>query len=474
MIPIYPEGKAPVRPSARRLDLDAFLVEDKASGDYRLHRQAFTDEDLFELEMKHIFEGNWIYLAHESQIPNNNDYYTTHIGRQPVVIARNRQGELNAFINACSHRGAMLCRHKRGNKATYTCPFHGWTFNNSGKLLKVKDPENAGYPDCFNKEGSHDLKKVARFENYRGFLFGSLNADVPPLQDFLGEAARVIDMIVDQSADGLEVLRGSSTYTFEGNWKLQAENGADGYHVSAVHWNYAATTSQRKQKNAQEDKIRAMDAGKWGQQGGGFYAFEHGHMLLWTRWANPEDRPNFSRREEFAERCGAETADWMIQNSRNLCLYPNVYLMDQFGSQIRLLRPLAVDKTEVTIYCIAPKGESDEARARRIRQYEDFFNVSGMATPDDLEEFRACQQGYAGQALTWNDMCRGAKHWIDGADEAAQRIGLKPVMSGVRTEDEGLYTVQHRYWLDVMKKAVAEQSAEAANEATDAAAGSAA
>jgi benzoate/toluate 1,2-dioxygenase alpha subunit len=448
MIPIYPDKNESLR------SIDDFLVENKETGDYRLHRSAFTDEALFELEMKHIFEGNWIYLAHESQIPNNNDYYTTHIGRQPVVIARNRQGQLNAFINACSHRGATLCRHKRGNKATYTCPFHGWTFNNSGKLLKVKDPEGAGYPECFNKEGSHDLKKVARFESYRGFLFGSLNADVNPLTEFLGEAARIIDMIVDQSADGLEVLRGASTYTFEGNWKLQAENGADGYHVSAVHWNYAATTNQRKQREAGVDQIRAMDAGKWGQQGGGFYAFDHGHVLLWTKWANPEDRPNFSRRDEFAARSGEATADWMIQHSRNLCLYPNVYLMDQFGSQIRLLRPISVNKTEVTIYCIAPKGESAESRARRIRQYEDFFNVSGMATPDDLEEFRACQEGYAGRALEWNDMSRGSTHWIDGGDAAADAIGLKPVMSGVKTEDEGLYTVQHRYWMEEMKKAL--------------------
>jgi benzoate/toluate 1,2-dioxygenase alpha subunit len=446
MIPIYPE-----KPASSK-SLDGLLIEDKEAGDYRLSRSAFTDEALFELEMKHIFEGNWIYLAHESQIPKNNDYYTTHIGRQPIVIARNRQGQLNAFINACSHRGAMLCRYKRGNKATYTCPFHGWTFNNSGKLLKVKDPEEAGYPECFNKEGSHDLRKVARFESYRGFLFGSVNPDVPPLAEFLGEAAKIIDMIVDQSADGLEVLRGASTYTFEGNWKLQAENGADGYHVSAVHWNYAATTSQRKQRNA-GDQIRAMDAGKWGQQGGGFYAFRHGHMLLWTKWANPEDRPNFARRDEFVARFGEAYADWMIQHSRNLCLY--VYLMDQFGSQIRVLRPLSVDRTEVTIYCIAPKGESAEARARRIRQYEDFFNVSGMATPDDLEEFRACQQGFAGRALEWNDMSRGSTHWIEGPDAAAQAIDLKPVMSGVKTEDEGLYTVQHRYWLDEMNKALA-------------------
>jgi benzoate/toluate 1,2-dioxygenase alpha subunit len=180
-------------------------------------------------------------------------------------------------------------------------------------------------------------------------------------------------------------------------------------------------------------------------------------MVLWSRFANPEDRPNYLRREELAERCGADKAHWMLYNSRNLCLYPNVYLMDQFSTQIRVVRPLAVNKTEVTIYCIAPKGESAEARARRIRQYEDFFNASGMATPDDLEEFRACQQGYAGAALEWNDMCRGAKHWVAGPDEEARKIGMKPLLSGIKNEDEGLYTVQHSYWLEVMKKALRAQ-----------------
>jgi benzoate/toluate 1,2-dioxygenase subunit alpha len=230
-------------------------------------------------------------------------------------------------------------------------------------------------------------------------------------------------MIVDQSPEGLEVLRGSSTYTFDGNWKLQAENGADGYHVSSVHWNYAATTNQRKQAAA-GDSIKAMDAGSWAKQGGGFYSFEHGHMLLWTKWANPEDRPAYPIRDQLAAQFGQARADWMIGHSRNLCLYPNVYLMDQFSSQIRVLRPISVDKTEVTIYCIAPKGEAPEARARRIRQYEDFFNATGMATPDDLEE-----------------------------------IGLNPTLSGVKTEDEGLYTVQHGYWLQTMQRAIAVEEA---------------
>jgi benzoate/toluate 1,2-dioxygenase subunit alpha len=440
--------------------IDTALQDDPQAGIYRVGRDIFTDAALFELEMQHIFEGNWIYLAHESQIANPNDYFTTFIGRQPIFIARSKAGELNAFVNACAHRGAMLCRHKRGNKTSYTCPFHGWTFSNDGKLLAVKDPRGAGYPENFNKNGSHDLTKVARFESYRGFLFGSLNPDVLPLKEHLGEAAKIIDMIVDQSPEGLEVLRGSSSYVFDGNWKLQTENGADGYHVSAVHWNYAATTARRKDTQ-QGDTIRAMSAGGWAKQGGGFYSFENGHLLLWTNWANPQDRPNWERRDELTQKFGQATADWMVQRSRNLCVYPNVYLMDQFSSQIRTYRPIAVDKTEVTIYCIAPKGEAPDARARRIRQYEDFFNASGMATPDDLEEFRACQMSYQARAAHWNDMSRGAQHWIPGADAAAESIGLKPLMSGARTEDEGLFVLQHKYWQEAMQRALSAENAKA-------------
>lgn len=440
--------------------LGDMVQDDPENGIFRARRDMFTDEDLFELEMKHIFEGNWIYMAHESQIPNPNDYFTLFMGRTPVVITRDKTGELHALVNACSHRGAMLCRFKRQNKATFTCPFHGWTFSNTGKLLKVKDPKTGGYPDQFDCDGSHDLTRVARFENYRGFLFGSLNADVEPLEDYLGEARKMIDMIVDQSPEGLEVLRGNSTYTFDGNWKLQAENGADGYHVSAVHWNYVATTSHRTQ-DGKEDKVKANDASKWAKQKGGFHSYVNGHLLLWTTWADPTNRPNYANLEKWTEEFGQTKAEWMVGVLRNLCLYPNVFLMDQFSSQIRVFRPISVDQTEVTIYCIAPKGEAAENRARRIRQYEDFFNASGMATPDDTEEFRATQRGYAGGAhAKWNDLSRGAKQWIKGPDEDAQRLGVNPILSGARTEDEGLFVIQHSQWTDRIRQAIADERAE--------------
>ncbi len=443
---------------ARQLDdlLSKAVQHDEENGVFRCRRDIFTNADLYELEMKYIFESNWVYLAHESQVPNNNDYYTTSIGRQPIVITRDKAGELHAVINACAHKGAMLCRRKHGNKGSFTCPFHGWTFSNAGKLLKVKDEKTTEYPVQFNQQGSHDLRKVARFQNYRGFLFGSLNENVMPLEDYLGETKIIIDQIVSQASDGLEVLRGNSSYIYDGNWKMQMENGCDGYHVSTVHWNYAATMGRRKLEGT-----KAVDANGWSKSVAGVYGFEHGHILLWTNTMNPEVRPVYEHREEIAARVGEDKAKYIVNQTRNLCLYPNVFLMDQFSTQIRVVRPISVDKTEVSIFCFAPKGESAESRATRIRQYEDFFNVSGMGTSDDLEEFRACQAGYAGTTSMWNDMSRGAPLWVHGPDANAKGMGLNPLISGERSEDEGLFVVQHEYWMRVMREALRKEQAEA-------------
>lgn len=123
------------------------LIVDRENHIYRCHRSIFTDQQLFDFEMKNIFEGNWVFLAHESQIPEPGDYYTLTLGRQPVIIARDKKNELHALINSCAHRGAMLCRRKSGNKNSFTCPFHGWTFSNNGKLLKAKDESTGGYPE---------------------------------------------------------------------------------------------------------------------------------------------------------------------------------------------------------------------------------------------------------------------------------------------------------------------------------------
>lgn len=445
-----------------RTRIETAVVDDPDNGIFRCRRAIFTDQDLFELEMKHIFEGNWVYLAHESQVANANDFFTTWIGHVPVVLIRDRSGALNAFVNACSHRGAKLCRRKRGNQPLLVCPFHGWSFKNDGTLLKAKDASTGAYPESFNRNGSHDLSRIARFESYRGFLFGSMSSDTLPLEEYLGETRIIIDQIVDQAPHGIEILTGNSTYIFDGNWKLQMENGCDGYHVSSVHANYSATMSRRA-----EGGTKAVDANGWSKAVSGVYGFEHGHILLWTRVLNPEVRPIWSQREALAERLGQRRAEIILAQSRNLALYPNVFLMDQFSTQIRVVRPVSVHQTEVTIYCFAPKGESAENREIRIRQYEDFFNVSGMGTPDDLEEFRSCQTAYSGAGELWNDLSRGALRWIAGPDENARAMGMNPLLSSERSEDEGLFVRQHEYWAKAMLAGIEKDAAAPLMEAAE-------
>ena len=225
----------------------------------------------------------------------------------------------------------MLCRRKKDNRGTFTCPFHGWTFSNNGKLLKVKDPRGAGYPEQFNNDGSHDLTKVARFESYRGFLFGSLNPDVVAAgraPRWRGQDHRHDRGPVAGGPGGAAVAPPPTPTTATGRCRPRTAPTATT--SSAAHWNYAATTSPAHHgESATETK--AMDAGQWDKQGGGYYSFENGHLLLWTEWGNPEDRPLGNRRDEWATgvRTGPRRLD--ARFSRNLCLYPNVYLMDQFS-----------------------------------------------------------------------------------------------------------------------------------------------
>ena len=258
-------------------------------------------------------------------------------------------------------------------------------------------------------------------------------------------------MLADQGPS-LEILEGVCSYVYKGNWKLQAENGVDGYHPSTVHWNFIATQKHRAKTDAAGDKVIGMNPMT---AAGGYFDFGHGHTMIWGDWTNPEDRFNYSRHGEFAERMGKLRADWVVGRLRNLLLYPSVFLMDQQSSQIRVIQPLAVDRTKVTIFGVAPSGETPAERTQRIRYYEDFFNASGMATPDDLSEFNASQMGFQGRALGESDLSRGAKQRITGPNQYAKDLGINPRSSGARIDDEGIYLGQFEYWLQLLIRGLA-------------------
>ncbi|MND47011.1 Anthranilate 1,2-dioxygenase large subunit [compost metagenome] len=419
-------------------------------GVYRIARDMFTEPELFDLEMELIFEKNWIYACHESEIANKHDFMTMRAGRQPMIITRDGNGELHALINACQHRGATLTRVGKGNQSTFTCPFHAWCYKSDGRLVKVKAPGE--YPEGFDK-ATRGLKK-ARIESYKGFVFISLDvAGTDSLEDFLGDAKVFFDMMVAQSPTGeLEVLPGKSTYTFDGNWKLQNENGLDGYHVSTVHYNYVATVQHRQQVNAEKGAASGtLDYSKLGagdaETDDGWFSFHNGHSLLFSDMPNPAVRPGYaSVMPRLVEAYGQAKAEWMMHRLRNLNIYPSLFFMDQISSQLRIVRPVAWNKTEIISQCIGVKGESDADRESRIRQFEDFFNVSGMGTPDDLVEFREQQRGFQGRLERWSDISRGYGKWVTGATPNSQTLGIAPVMTGAEFTHEGLYVNQHANW----------------------------
>jgi len=414
-------------------------------GVYRVNRSVYTDPELFELELANIFEGSWLFLCHESQLPRPYDFFTTSMGRRPVLIQRNGAGELRGFINACPHRGARLCRTERGNRKHHACTYHGWTFDSDGRATWVQRAEQ-GYPDTFTP-ASVNLQAIARLDSYRGFVFGSLAADVPSLAEYLGGATAFIDMLVDQCPDGITVLPGASTCVYHGNWKLMLENGGgDGLHPDYAHKSLLGVARRKDQRAA---AVRTLQIDNMHQKQGGQWTFGHGHTGIWFSFPNPQDRPIYRQRERLEAAFGPARAEWMTSIFRNLSVYPNLHMLDQMATLIRTFRPVAVDRTEITFHCLAPVTESADERSRRLRQFEEFFMASGMGTPDDNEEFEQCHQGALGARAQDSFIGFGLHNRTVGDDQAARALGIPLESSGI-IGYEGCTMSQYDQWLRLM------------------------
>ena len=433
--------------TATEFDASAYIDDRADDGVFRIDRAIYLDRDIYRREIETFFEGGWVFLCHESQVPNAGDYFATHMGRQPVFVNRRADGSLGCCINACAHRGAILTAQRQGNTKGFTCRFHGWSYDETGRCIRIKN-QDAGFGAPGFDRSRFDLQRVPRCEHYRGFVFASLNADVVPLGDHLGDARVFMDFFADQSPDGLEVVAGSQTYVCDHNWKLQVENVSDGYHVSTVHRNFMTTVMNREARDNTQGLLKTETGRMTGNVANGCYDFGRGHSVIWTERANPEAAPLYPATEEVEMRVGPERAEWMLRRGRNLCIFPNLVLNDLASTHMRSHRPLGPGRTEVTIWCIAPVGEPAAARAARLRKFEDFFLVTGMATSDDVISLDMVHAGCGGRAARWTSFGRGTTTVVEGPDHEASALGINPLTSNSGWDLETPYHGLYRYWRD--------------------------
>lgn len=431
--------------------LDELIDDRTEAGVFRVRRDVFTDQQIFDLEMQQIWEGTWLFLGLENQIAQPNDFFTTMMGRQPVLVSRGHDGRIGAFLNSCRHRGTIVCPNRQGNRRVHVCRYHGWTFDSSGRCLGVSQAKDGQYPAAFDDE-DHNLTPIARIESYRGFIFGSLSPDVPSLQEHLGEAARFLDLVVDQSPQGVEYVPGEVSYTYDGNWKLQFENGLDYYHFASTHAAYMDVMNNRVRTSAMEAPHTYEDEDV--AEAAGSYAFTHGHALMYAirKQGRVHVRPlanDPGAMDEIRGRVGDINAKWMLRQ-RNLTIFPNLQIVDISSQQLRTWRPLAPGKTEMTTHCLAPVGEGDDARALRIRNYEDFFNPAGLGSSDDNLMYEFVQSGYeATSGGVTQGYARGLGQPLLPADPFADELGIHPASwayGPISFGDETCFHTGYREW----------------------------
>jgi phenylpropionate dioxygenase-like ring-hydroxylating dioxygenase large terminal subunit len=372
----------------------------------RVHRTVYTDPKIFEEEMTKIFGALWIYLGHESEIPDRHDFRTRYLGRRPIILTRDSRGRVNGLLNRCRHRGATVCRRESGTAKMFTCPYHGWAYSNTGDLKGVPWPK--GYGPEFERS-AYGLARI-RVEIYREFIFGTLNVDAPPLVDYLGPARTLLDEWIDRSPEGRVIVRsGALRMLARANWKLVMDNAHDGYHPFFSHRSLLHKAGRLGEKK---------DMQYWGQNPdlGPMYAkyLGNGHTFIDQRpnygetgsyWNTQPPQPGREAceaaiRQKQGEQADA-TLDLAIGSQMNLNIYPSLAVI---GNQIQVIEPIAVDRTQLTWYSTTIGGVPEEVNVLRMRTQEDFPHFGEV---DDLANFEECQRGLAIPEVEWVLQNRG-------------------------------------------------------------------
>lgn len=350
----------------------------------------FNDPAIFALEREKVFARSWVYLAHESEIPEEGDYVLRYILDDPLVVVRGEDGEIRALHNQCRHRGMQVCRSELGNAAHFRCPYHGWTYRNDGRLVGVPVQKEA-YGDHLDK-GALGLLPIAQLDTYNGMIFGTLDPDAMPLADWLGDIRWYLDLFTRRSPAGLEVIGAPQRWIVDVDWKIAGENFiGDSYHTLMTH------RSMVELGQAPRDPKYAMYGEQIHVPGRG-----HGAMMIGAPpgaplppfWGYPEEaieraRESLPTPEQFD--VAHETRIGLATVFPNLSIHNPIRRPDHHYEGTvpmmtwRTWNPIGPGRISISSWFLVEKDMSEEFKQLSQWSYLRSFGISGTFEQDDAE-----------------------------------------------------------------------------------------
>jgi phenylpropionate dioxygenase-like ring-hydroxylating dioxygenase large terminal subunit len=390
----------------------------------RVHGSLYTDLRVFADELERIWYRTWVYVGHESEVPQPNDYAVKSIGPQSVIMTRDGKGAVHLLLNRCSHRGNQICEAARGNSGALRCQYHGWTFATDGSLLGY--PFRQGYGGGEAK-ASLGLGRVARSASYRGFVFGSFAAEGPTLAEHLGAAADVLDRLARLSPEGeVQVTAGWLQHRVQANWKLLVENETDGYHPQFVHASiFEVGRSGVGALYSEKSAATARDLGSGHTEHDLRPQFRALDVPLGWFGTTEDKLPDYVRAMR-ALHGDSLARDILVDGSPHAMIFPNLFIAEV---QMFVIQPLAVDQTVQHVTPLQFVGAPD-LNQRLLHQVSGSAGPAGLLLADDSEMYERNQRGVQALAPEWLTLRRGLQreriddegHLVGAAtDETTQR-----------------------------------------------------